>query len=118
MSYFKFRIGKSEGTGELLKYNLSSAQEYTNRLNYISFEMQKDIFLIQDKDTVYPGLYHYERVFEVAPYATIVLAFDNEKFKPENEFTIVYNDRLFKKGYIKYNYKAGQLIDLPKISGV
>ena len=118
MSYFNFRIELKQGSGELLKYHLNSPQQYNDRINYMAFGMQKDVFLIQGKDTLYSGLYHFERIFEVAPYATVMLAFDNKKFKREKEFTIVFNDRLFNKGYIKYNYKSNQLIDLPKLSGI
>lgn len=118
MSYFNFRIGIPKGSGELLKYDLRSAAQYNDRIEYMSFRMQKDIFLVQGKDTLYPGLFHFERIYEVAPYATVMLAFDNEKFSRDKAFTIVYNDALFHKGYIKYSYRPKQLIDLPSISGV
>ena len=118
MSYFNFRIGLTKGSGELLKYELASAQQYNDRIDYMAFRMQKNIFLVQGRDTLYPGLYHFERIFEVAPFATVMLAFDNQKFKPEEGFTIVYDDQLFHKGYIKYNYGPDQLIDLPTTPGV
>lgn len=118
MTYFNLKIEVEEGAGELLKYKLTSPQQYNSRITYMSFEMQKDICLVQGKDTLYPGLYHFERIFSIAPYATVLLAFDNEKFKTDQEFTLVYNDRLFNKGFIKYNYSSKQLIDLPNISGV
>lgn len=118
MTYFNFRIELKEGQGELLKHDLNSPQQYNDRINYVSFEMQKDIFLVQGKDTLFPGLYHFERTFDVAPFTTVMLAFDNEKFNPSDEFTVVYNDKLFNKGFIKYNYKPKQLIDLPNLAGV
>lgn len=118
MTYFNFRIEFKKGQGELLKYNLKSPQQYTERINYVSFEMQKDFYLVQGKDTLLPGLYHFERTFDVAPFTTVMLAFDNKKFNPSDEFTIVYNDKLFNKGFIKYNYKPKQLIDLPNLAGV
>ncbi|MCW3104306.1 MAG: hypothetical protein JWO09_2746 [Bacteroidetes bacterium] len=118
MSYFNFRISIPKSSGELLKYELGSAAEYNDRIGYMSFRMEKDLFLVQGKDTLYPGLFHFERIYEIAPYATVMLAFDNEKFSRDKEFTIVYNDALFHKGYIKYSYRPKQLIDLPSISGV
>jgi len=118
MSYFNFKIAIEEGQGELLKYKLSSAQQYNDRINYMSFKMQKDIFLIQGKDTISPGLFHFERIFEVAPFATVMVAFDNEKFDLQKEFTIVYSDKLFEKGFIKYYYQPKLLIDLPKINSL
>jgi len=118
LTYFKFRIEAKEEKGELLKHDLQSAQQYNERINYMSFKMQNDIILVQEKDTIFPGLFHFERVFEVAPYATVMFAFDKKKFDPVKGFTIIYNDHLFNKGYIKYNYRQNQTIDLPNITGV
>ncbi|MFL5763544.1 MAG: hypothetical protein ACJ77K_06335 [Bacteroidia bacterium] len=115
MSYFKLRIEVKDHTGEILKYELSSAQQYNQRLDYMAFRMQNDLCIVQGKDTLYPGLYHFERSYDLAPFADVMLAFDNQKFHPEEEFTIVYNDQLFNKGYLKYIYHQKQLIDLPNI---
>ncbi|MBI3518109.1 MAG: hypothetical protein HY062_01960 [Bacteroidetes bacterium] len=118
MSYFNFRLEVIDGTGELLKYKLQSPAQYEERVKYTSFEMQKDIYLVQGNDTLLPGLFHFERIFEVAPYSTVMLAFDNKKFNKDSEFTIIYNDKLFEKGFVKFNYKNKQLINLPNISGL
>lgn len=116
MSYFNFRIQIINGKGELLKHQLSSPAQYEARVKYFSFEMEKDICLVQGKDTIYPGLFQFERIFEVAPYATVIFAFDNKMFNKNEEFTIVYNDKVFEKGFIKFNYKNKQLINLPNIT--
>jgi hypothetical protein len=118
MSYFNLRIELPAGSGELLKHGLESPNQYNDRLNYMSFKMQNDIYLVQGQDTLLPGLFHYERIFEAGSYATVMLAFDDAKFNKEKDFTIVYDDHLFNKGYIKYTYYSKQLIDLPNISGV
>lgn len=116
MSYFKFRIEVIDGGGELLKYKLQSPAQYEERVRYTSFDMQNDLCLVQDNDTLRPGLFLFERIFEVAPYGTAMLAFDNKKFDKNKGFTIVYNDVLFDKGYVKFNYTDKQLINLPNIS--
>ena len=118
MTYFNFKIEVINGSGELLKYKLESPSQYEGRVKYISFEMQKDIYLVQGKDTLLPGLFQFERIFEVAPYSTVMFSFDNKKFNRNNEFTIVYNDKLFEKGFVKFNYKNKQLINVPNISGL
>ena len=118
MSYFNFRIEIPEGEGELLKHKLSSPQQYDARINYMSFKMQQDIILVQNNDTLFPGIFHFERIFEIAPFTTVMIAFDNQKFNPEKEFTIIYNDQLFNKGYLKYYYQPNLLIDLPKINSL
>ncbi|HEX8517248.1 MAG TPA: hypothetical protein VF868_13710 [Bacteroidia bacterium] len=118
MSYFNLRIERPKDSGEILKLDLQNSAQYTDRLNYMAFAMQHDLTLVQGKDTLHPGLYHFERIFELSSYVTVMLAFDNSKFQKDKEFTIIYNDRLFNKGYIKYTYFQNQLIDLPIISGV
>lgn len=118
MSYFNFRIGAKEHSGELLKYALRSPEQYERRVDYLAFRMEKDICLVQDGDTLYPGLYHFERSFEAAPYASVLFGFDNRQFKKAEAFTIVYNDRLFDKGLVKFAYCAQQLIYLPSITAL
>lgn len=116
MTYFNFKVEVINGRIELLKHQLQSASQYEARVKYMSFEMENDIYLLQGKDTLHPGLFHFERIFEVAPYATVMFAFDNQKFNKDENFTIVYNDKLFEKGFVKFNYKTKQLINVPNIS--
>lgn len=118
MTYFNLRIEAPEGTGELLKYKLQSPAQYDARIHYMSFVMQNDLCLVQGNDTLLPGLFHFERIFETAPYASVIFSFDNKKFNKNEEFTIIYNDRLFEKGYVKFNYKNKQLINVPNITGI
>jgi hypothetical protein len=118
MTYFNFRIAVPEAGAEPLKYKLSSAIEYEERIKYMAFQMKNDIRIVQGSDTLNPGLYHFERAFNVVPFVNVMFAFDNDKFSPAEEFTVVINDNLFNKGELKYNFQENQLIDLPKISAL
>lgn len=118
LTYFKLKIEVAEFAGELLKYNLQSPSEYDQRVKYVSFYMQHDIYLVQNNDTIYPALYEMERVFNTAPFAVAMFGFDNDKFNTSEAFTIVYDDKLFNKGLIKFNYQNNQLIDIPNITGL
>ncbi len=115
MSYFNFRLQLNNGNGELLKYKVNSPAHYEERIKYVSFYMEKDLYLVQGNDTVYPGIYHFERTYEVVPFITVMLAFDNTKFDKEKEFTIVYNDKLFEKGLVKFTYQNKVLVDVPQV---
>lgn len=118
MLYFNFKMILKDNTGEFLKYRLQSPQQYDERVKYISFDMQNDFYIVQKGDTLRPGLYQYERVYEVAPLATIMMAFDKKKLDLAEEFTFVYNDKLFNKGFVKYLFTRKQLIDIPNIAGL
>lgn len=118
LTYFSLKLEIPDAHGEILKYNLSTASQYETRIRYLAFEMENDICIIQNGDSIKPALYHYERIYEVAPFAKTMVAFDNKKFDLSKEFTVVLNDRLFEKGYIKFNYKDGQLLNLPKTTAI
>ena len=116
--YFKLNIVWPDGNKELLKYNLSSPQQYEWRVKYASYDMQKDVVAVQDGNTIYPALYHFERVFEAAPRSTIMFAFDKKQLDKSKEFTVTFNDNLLDKGIINFNYKDDQLINIPNIAGL
>lgn len=116
MLYFNLKIEVKEGKNELLKHKLESPQDYAARVKYISFDMQNDIYAIQGKDTIYTGLYQFERIFDVAPYSTVMLAFDGGMLNPNKGLTIVFNDKIFNNGLVKFNYKNEELTDLPTVT--
>lgn len=118
MTYFNLKLEVLDGRGELLKYKLDSPAQYEDRIKYFSFKIEKDIYLIQGNDTIWPGLCQFERIFEVAPHVNVMFAFDNRVFDRNREFTIVYNDKVFEKGTIKYYYQNNQLINLPNITAL
>jgi hypothetical protein len=115
LSYFDFVISLKEGSGELLKYNLASADEYQNRVKYMSFDMQKDVKLVQGKDTIPCGLYHFERIYDIAPYSNYLLAFDSKRIDPSKELVFVFDDKVFHNGLVKFTFSPNKLVYLPKL---
>jgi hypothetical protein len=113
--YFDFRISLNGGQDELLKYQISSPAEYLERVKYMSFEMQKDIQLVQEKDTIPCGLYHFERIYDIGPYSNYLVAFDSKGIDLNKELTFVFNDKVFHNGLVKFTFLGGKLIYLPKL---
>lgn len=118
MDYFDLKISLNEGNGELLKYKLSSSQQYTDRVNYFAFQMQKDIQLVDGNDTIPCALYHFERTYDVAPSGTFLLGFSAAKKKIKGDRTLVVYDRTFNKGLLKFRFKKQELKNLPKLKTV
>lgn len=114
MQYIDFKIAINSGQGELLKYELSSASQYEERVNYFSFKMQDDIKLLNGSDTISCALFHFERAYDVAPYSTFVLGFPLRKDKTKN-LVLVYHDNIFKKGIIKLEFKNSNIKAIPKL---
>lgn len=120
MQYFTFRITAEDQQQELLRKNIASDQEYYSRIEYFSFNMQKDFKLIDGKDTLDCELYHYERVYGLAPYATFVLGFPLTKDEEKNnrshrDKTIGYTDHVFGSGNIYMTIKGEDLSRVPEL---
>lgn len=118
MEYYDLKIELKNGKNELLKYNLSSPQQYTDRVNYFAFGMEKDIKLVVDgKDTILCGLYHFERAYDVVPFVKVVVGFkkSSEKFK---EKTLIFHDKIFENGIIKFHYTKKELNNIPKLKTI
>lgn len=115
MQYFKLRISLLDENGDLLKYNMNSPGQYTERINYASFAMQNDIRLIQNKDTISCMLFHFERLFEAAPNGTFLLGFPLGQQKTLSDKIIEFNDNLFDQGNQTFIFRKDALNRIPKL---
>lgn len=112
--FFDFKIKIENHNGEILKYNLSSPLQYDNRVKYLSFGAEKDIYLVDGIDTIPCSIYHFERAYDVAPELTMILGFTSKQ-KFVSSKTLVFQDKLFDKGIIKFTIPANELASIPKI---
>jgi hypothetical protein len=112
MQYFTFQIS-ADTQQELLKKDVKGADDYNNRINYFSFEMQKDLKLIEGTDTLNCELFHFERVYGVAPYARFVLGFAATKTTTDK--TLFYDEKIFGSGKIYLTIQAKNNNQLPVV---
>lgn len=118
MQYFDLKIILNRHEGELLKYNLSSMDQYDQRVKYFAYEMQNDIELVDGIDTLPCVLYHFERTYDVAPYCTILVGFEAKENNIQNQKTFLFHDRTFNKGLLKFTFKDNSLKNLPKLETI
>lgn len=116
MEYYDLKIELEDGSGELLKHNLSGGvAQYDERVKYFAFGMQKDVHMVVDgKDTVECGLFHFERGYNVVPYAKFMLGFPKQD-KKVNKRMLVFHDKVFQKGIIKFHFTAEELKNIPQL---
>lgn len=120
LEYFTFKITHHNSNNEILKKDIASQAEYNNRILYCSFDMQKDLKIVTDKnDTVKCTLFHFERHYDATPFCTFQIAFEKDKLYQNNkivkEWTLIFNDNLFNNGLIKLNFLVDNLKNTPKI---
>lgn len=112
LQYYTFRIS-TESRMELLKKNLKETNEYYGRIQYFSFDMQKDLKLIEGKDTLNCVLFHFERVYGLAPYATFVLGFPLTD--GINDKTLFYDEQVFGSGKIYLTIQSKNCKKTPSV---
>jgi hypothetical protein len=117
LDYFDFKIQLTSSEGELLKYRVGSTVEYQERLNYFAFQMQKDLKMVEGMDTIDCELFHFERAYDVAPYAVFLLGFPKQN-SDAKERTFFYQDNMFHKGIIKFTYTKEEMRDVPKLKTI
>jgi hypothetical protein len=112
LQYFTLQIS-TESQQELLKKDLTETNEYYSRIQYFSFDMQKDLKLIDGKDTLNCELFHFERVFGLAPYARFVLGFPKTEHKEDK--TLFLDEKIFGSGKIYLTIQAKNNNQLPVV---
>lgn len=115
MQYFDLRIEIDKANGELLKYALHSGAEYEQRIKYLAFSVNEDIQLIDGKDTLPCVMHHFERVYDIVPFATVLLGFKSTGVDLMHEKTLVFHDKLFGKGIIKFTFLPADLQTIPQL---
>jgi hypothetical protein len=77
---------------------------YEEGIKYMSFKMENDFYLVTSKkDTIKCSGVNYERNFKVAPFQKIMLFFSG--IDPKDKIQLIYNDKLFGKGIIKFKFE-------------
>jgi hypothetical protein len=109
MQYYTMRIF-SEGKGDVLRYGVSD-QEYQDRIQYFSYEFSKDITLIDGKDTLPCILYHFERSYDMAPFNTLVLGFEDRQSKQDKVFS--FDDKVLGTGKINLIIQSEDIQRIP-----
>ncbi|HTB06440.1 MAG TPA: hypothetical protein VK806_05750 [Bacteroidia bacterium] len=117
MQYMNLKIELKNGSGEFLRYGISTREEYNERVNYFSFGMQKDVQLVDAGDTLPCLLFHYERLYSIAPYGTFLLAFPKGK-NIDGDKTLIIFDHVFNTGIVKLFFKGSDLKNTPQLEAI
>lgn len=117
MEYFELKLSVEGFNDEPAKYNSINMSDYQQKIMYLSFAMQNDLYIeLKGNEKIKCKLFHNERIYGVAPYSKFLFGFSKEDLKKDvNEFKVVFNDQLFKTGKIKFNWEMTTLNNIPKI---
>lgn len=114
--YFKLRIQRNNSKEEVLLYNISNQQEYTDRIDYLSYGFEENVILVRNnfQDTLFPALFHFERTYGIVPYIDFVFSFKKDTACKDQRMQLVINDNVFGKGIFSYDFNRADLNNAPK----
>jgi hypothetical protein len=115
MQYYTLKLGITGEKLNVTNYEVADNAQQQERLNYLSFAMQKDIKLIDGGDTLNCALYHFERSYDITPHRTFVLAFEQKAKNKEKDKTLILDLAYFKTGPIKLNFRSTDLVSIPNL---
>lgn len=87
----------------ILKYEATDYEIYNKRVEYYSFHVSKDVYLICGKDTLRAIGSHYENNMELMPYNSMIFAFPS--CEDAKEIKVLFNDIPFENFFIKVSFK-------------
>lgn len=118
LQYYTLTLVSDDENEILEHYSNESDEAYYQMLDYLENGIQDDIYLLQGTDTLPCVISHYERNFGLSANNKVSLAFKNTE--PQRPFLhdkiLVYNDRLFNTGELRFKISKESLNKLPELA--
>lgn len=114
MQYFVLTINTKEQTQEILKVGLSAENEFYGRLYYYSNEVNNDLVMIDNNDTIPCVLHHFERMYKTTPYIKVLCGFE-KKYEESTGLEVILRDRIYSGEDIHFNYTKSDINKIPTI---
>lgn len=117
MQYYSLRLSPSSGDQDVLSQNMQSENDYLRMVNYFSFELEQDLYLVDGGDTLGCKLFHFVRDYGIGQNSDFVLGFDipESQAKKTQRKVFVIDDHLFENGIIKLEIDANDLEEIPEL---
>ncbi|MEM7370405.1 MAG: hypothetical protein AAF587_17480 [Bacteroidota bacterium] len=106
--YFQLRMESIHPQQEVLKQGIFSQQAYEDRMMYIRYQMQEDLYLLHGNDSLEAALYHFDDTFGLTPYASCLVAFESHK-KDHDPLILIFDDQEFGVGPVKFSFSDAAL---------
>lgn len=116
MQYYMVSYRLNNSGQDIMKYNLHDESEYFARSNYLSFGIDKDVYVICGKDSLPCRLHQFTPHYGLSPKADLVFAFDDPDQSHQFDHTLVIEDQLFGLGILRFNFKSEDIKHTPSIA--
>ena len=111
-SHYQLCMENAGGSG-MLKKMAADPSEYQTLIQYLSFDLSKDLFLCTSQDTLKCSFTHFERNFDLAPYIRVDVGFFEKdlenKLCAEESWSLQFNADHFGIGPVKFAFDSEKL---------
>ena len=111
---FQLRISTLDRQQTVLRKDLQSPEEYQERVQYFSFELEDRLKLIAGPDTLSPVLYHFVRSYDVSPDLDCMLTFAAPTADLQS-FRLLWDDDLLGMGPVHFLFHLPAREDIPNL---
>lgn len=115
MQYYTLSYSLSNSNADILKSNIGSTGEYYERVNYLSYGLQNDVYLLEGSDTLKCRLFNFVRSYGLSPRADFIMAFDESKKHSANDKLVVVEDKVYGGGIIKFKITKSDIANIPEL---
>lgn len=116
MQYYTLQYSLVDKSKDIMRAHIEKQNEYYERVNYFSFGLQNDIYVVEDKDTLDCKLFNYVRSYGLSPMADFVLGFNETPGKETSDKTFVIEDNIFGGGIIKLKINQEDILNIPELT--
>lgn len=118
-TYFKLRISDKNKNAEAILNKANGEQEVKERLEYLSYGFEENIFIVRNskRDTLPLSMYHFERTYGVSPHLEFVFSFKNDSIleSKDKSVEVIVNDIVFNDVLLTYQFDKQKCIEAPKL---
>lgn len=115
MQYYTLSFSLKKSDKDILRHDLREQNEYYERVNYFSYGLQNDIYLVEGTDTLKCNLFNYVRSYGLSPRADFILGFNKTGKNMIQDKLVVVEDKVFEGGIIKLKISEKDLENIPEL---
>jgi len=112
--YILLQIADANKKSDPLEQGISDKEHYFLRIGHLVSGIDKDVLLVDGKDTLPCSIHHFERSYHLTHYHTVLFVFERKTEEASDDLKLIYNDHLLGLNKINFVFDK-QVAKAPKI---
>ena len=113
--YFDLQISLLDSSKNIWNHQSKDSVECDKQLNYFSFDMEKDIYLVSKQDTFSCQMFHFERSNGLTPYYQFLMGFAISSSQAQTGMELIIRMHSWQKGYLYFTFDKSIFVKKPEL---